>query len=286
MLSFPELNTLETHLGHPVLVLGAVNLELDLVAELYEALHTIDGHERLGVLIYTRGGIVNAARRIALLLRERFEHITFIAPHYCESAGTLTVLSGDHIVASPASIFSPIDPQLSGTGEGSGPAAVSSQDVRLFGEMAKAWFHLSDDEVRSNALSTMAEAMFPTTLTAFYRTTLEVKTIAHELLALHRCERSSQARGEIVDRLLFEHHSHNYAVTAQELKLLGLSVASDETIEPASWAVARRLGTRLGAGTRTRDDEDWTDTVVATRARVRWRRVSHQGMGFTWEGNG
>ncbi|MEO0974158.1 MAG: hypothetical protein AAFX85_13785, partial [Pseudomonadota bacterium] len=245
---FPELSEIEARLEHPVLVLGAVNLELDLVAEVYDALRALDEGGAIAVLIYSRGGIVNAARRIALLLRERFERVTFIAPHYCESAATLAALSADEIIATPASVFSPIDPLLTGTGEGGGPAAVSSQDVRLFGEMAKTWFHLSDEEVRSRALSTVADAMFPTTLTAFYRTTLEVKAIAHDLLARQRRERTQAQRDEIVDGLLFDYHSHNYAVTAEELRQLGLSVAYDEAMEPAAWAIARRLGARLGAG--------------------------------------
>lgn len=282
---FPELSEIEARLEHPVLVLGAVNLELDLVAELYETLRTIDDRRAVGVLIYSRGGIVNAARRIALLLREHFERVTFIAPHYCESAATLAALSADHIIATPASVFSPIDPLLTGTGEGGGPAAVSSQDVRLFGEMAKTWFHLSDEEVRTRALSTVAEAMFPTTLTAFYRTTLEVKAIAHELLARHARERTPAERDAIVDGLLFAYHSHNYAVTAEELKGLGLSVSYDEAIEPAAWAIARRLGTRLGAGARANEESDWVDTVIATRDRVRSRRVSQQGVGVVWEGD-
>ncbi|MEM9384557.1 MAG: hypothetical protein AAGA68_05810 [Pseudomonadota bacterium] len=282
--SFPELGELEARLEHPVLLLGAVNLEMDLVAELFELVQTLEGGDRLGVLIYCRGGVVNAARRVALLLRERFESITFIAPHYCASAGTLTALSGDHIIASPASIFSPIDPLLSGTGEDGGPAAVSSQDVRLFREMAQVWFHLSEDELRAHALTTMAEAMFPTTLTAFYRTTLEVKTIAHELLAQQQRERSADERDEIVDRLLFHYHSHNYAITAQELTGLGLSVSLEESTAPVSWALARKLGASLGAGARKSEDEGWMDTVIATRDRVRWRRVGHPGLGFTWEG--
>ncbi len=67
-----------------VLVLSASNLELEILPQLYDQLLTMGKVKRLDVVLQSRGGIVNAARRIALLLRQFTEHLCFIVPYYCE----------------------------------------------------------------------------------------------------------------------------------------------------------------------------------------------------------
>lgn len=261
---------LETSPQHGVLVLACSNLEMDLLPPLYEALSGMGDCRSLDVVFYSRGGVVNAARRIALLLRDFAPTVRFLVPFYCESSGTITALCADEIVAGPLAIFSPVDPLLAGGAGGNGPRSLSSQDLRLFGEMSANWFGLEPSEANAGALSVLCENIFPSTLTSFYRATLEVQAICEELLAFHLPD--AAARKSIAEKLISGYHSHSYALTRDDLKALGLPVARDPRIEALIWPVAQALHANLGGGARASLEDDWMDALVATRHGVMARR--------------
>lgn len=265
---------IEARRGSRVLILAASNLELELLPPLYDALLGIGHSERLDILFFCRGGVVNAARRIALMLHQFTGRLSFIVPDRCESSGTLAALAAHEIVAGPAAIFTPIDPLLQASPESTGAdGAVSAQDLRLFGAMAQGWFGLDEAEARSRALAVLCESIFPTTLTSFYRSTLEVEAIALELLSLHLPEGSDALKAGIVAQLLYGYHSHSFALTREELRALGLPVHADPRTEDLAWEIAGNLRGAVGGATRATPDDDWCDAVLATRdsARYRWR---------------
>lgn len=284
-MSTPDLNALsgairelECERDSRVLVLAASNMELELLPELYEACHSIGRVPRLDVVLHGRGGVVNAARRIALLLRRHAEHLAFIVPYHCESSATLLTLCGDETVAGELALFSPIDPLLDGTKGGS----YSGLDIKLFGDMAQHWFGVEGDSARAGALSLLCNSIFPPSLTAFYRTTLELAQIGEELLAFQLPAIDPARRREIVQHLLSAYHSHNYAITPDELARLGLNVVRDEALEPMAWALSKQLQATIGGGLRDSTDEEWNDALLATRATLRLRRRRPGGLAPTW----
>lgn len=278
------LEQIERHRRSRALIVASSHIELGLLAPLHDALTQVGRCERLDVVFYSRGGVVNAARRLALLLRDFAAHVSFLVPHYCESAGTIAALSADEIVAGPVAIFSPIDPLLSANGRGGGPAAVSVQDLRLFGEMASHWFGLERQEADARALSVLCDSIFPSTLTSFYRSTLEVQDVCAELLALHVSD-EQRAKG-IADRLIFGFHSHTYALTRGDLEHLGLPVRREPEVESAMWTIAARLRTLVGRGACGPADDEWVDALIATRqgALARWRAEDFVGRWQDWKG--
>ena len=270
------ISQLEEYRQSRVLVFGSSQLEIDLLPALYDTLCQLGPGKRLDVVFYSRGGIVNAARRVALLLREFAPHISFLVPHYCESAGTVTALSANEIVAGPLAIFSPVDPLLTtGNQAGDGPLAVSAEDLRLFAEMTASWFGLEAQEAKARAMTVLCDNIFPSTLTSFYRTTLEVQTICDELLSLHLQDDVSQ-RKAIADKLIFGFHSHSYALTRAEMAKLGLPMRSDRELEPLLWSIASQLRESIGPGARLSADEPWQDALFATRHGVRTRQRSEE----------
>ena len=209
--------------------------------------------------------------------------LQLIVPFHCESAGTVVALAARQIVAGPLAMFSPIDPLLQSDSTIEGvPPALSCQDVRLFGRMAKEWFGIDDRAAPERALSILCENIFPTTLTSFYRATLELQQIGEELMSLHMGADRSVASG-IVSKLLFSYHSHSYALTREEMRGLGLPVASDELVENAAWEIASELMCLLGSGVRASPDADWFDCAVITRERAMFRRVSREERSRIWE---
>jgi hypothetical protein len=268
-----------------VLLLAASALEIDILPTLYDILRGLGRTERLDVLVYCRGGQVTAARRVGLMLDSFTRHLSFIVPDRCESSATILILAGREIVAGPVALFSPVDPMLPGPADDSGedPSAICAEDVRLFGAMARDWFGLDSAEAQGTALSILSGSIFPTTLTAFYRSSLEVRQICHELLSLHRGEGAGESREAIVEALVSGQHSHAFPLCAGDLERLGLPVRGDEAVEGLAWEVARSLRASIGAGVRATDSDDWHDALIATRESALRRRRSRGGRGLAWE---
>jgi hypothetical protein len=261
-----------------VLVMAASNLDLELLPSLYETLTTLERPPRLDVLLYCRGGEVSAARRIALLLDSFTEHLAFIVPHHCQSAGTVITLIGREVIAGPLAMFSPIDPHLQADGEGE-IRAISAEDVRLFGEMAQAWFGLEPPAARRQALDVLAQSIFPTTLTSFYRLVLEARLVALDLLGRHM----PQSAETVAERLLFGWHSHGFSVTGEDLAAIGLPVRRDAGLDEAAWTIARDLAMLACGGTRTTPEAPWYDALIATRDGGTRRRRAAGPAHPTWE---
>ncbi|WP_028101740.1 SDH family Clp fold serine proteinase [Pseudoduganella violaceinigra] len=275
------LRQLEELRGSRVLVLAASTLDIEMLPALYEQLCGIGKTERLDVLLHSRGGIVNGARRIALLLREFTRHLGMIVPHYCESSATLLAMAADEIVAGDLAIFSPIDPHLHGDA-GAGTGTLSAQDIRLFGKMCASWFGADPDAAREQALGLMCQNIFPPTLAAFYRSTLEVEQIGEELLRHQLPQLDPARRRAIVLRLMQDYHSHNYAITGRELGELGLNVVRQPQAEALAWQISRLLQASVGRGIADSEEDEWDDMLLASRDCVSMRRRRPGGLHPRW----
>lgn len=279
-----HIRALEAHTGVKTLVFGASNIEIDLLAPLYESLRRQGRVPALDVVVYLRGGEVNAARRLALLLHEFTDRLRFIVPHHCESSGTLMALAAHEIVAGPLALFSPIDPHLTGAeSNGSSPSALSSQDIRQFAKMGQEWFGLDSQEARAKALPLLCDNIFPTTLTSFYRSTQEVEAIGEELLALHMPTSAAETRSAIVRALLYDFHSHNFAPTGDDMRKLGLPVVRDAAIERIAWDIACDMRRLIGPESRASLQGDWRDTIIASADTIQLRRRSREMPSGVWE---
>lgn len=69
-------------------------------------------HERLYIVLTTRGGSAEMVERYVNILRYHYSEISFIVPDYAYSAGTIFCMSGDNIYMDYSSVLGPIDPQV------------------------------------------------------------------------------------------------------------------------------------------------------------------------------
>lgn len=264
------------------LIIAASHLEMDILPQLYSHLNQLKFVETLNVLLYTRGGDINAARRVALLLHEYCNCLNIVAPYHCQSSGTLLALGASTIYYSPLSIFTAIDPHLHGN-QGEQSAALSSADIKLFNEMSQDWFNteLAD---QNNMLAMLCDHIFPPTLTSFYRTVLEVKEIAKELLTLtgQHCQ-TTQAH--IIDTLMFSFHSHDYAVTGKQLCELGLPCENNHELNQAVWPIVEYFNQSLGGGNRSDLEQAWCDTTIVSSTKVSSRWKDMKGLNPSWSVN-
>ena len=274
-----EVKQLEIERDSKVLVLAASVLDTEILPHLYELLRDIGKSERLDVVLYGRGGEINAARRIGLLLHDFARHLCFLVPYHCQSSFTVLSLAGHEVIASDLAAFSPIDPRLNAIdANGSeGGDVLDSENVRLFADMCKHWFELdiNQEEIRMQLLASVASSIFPTTLTSLYRSPLELKSIATELIRMQLPNTSSENRSDIVDQLLFGYHSHSYTITRQDMAEMGLNIIRDEKSETLAWQIAKVLNAVIGGGVRQTPQDPRNDVLLASSeyAYVRQRHI-------------
>jgi len=148
-------------------------------------------------VIHTPGGLVLAAMQIARAVEAHKAKVTVYVPVYAMSGGTLIALAADEIVLGEFSVLGPIDPQIAGL-----PAAsiVKARDSKPVESVFDLTLVLAD--VAEKALA-------------------QVKQGAVELLT-PRIERS--AAEALAAKLAGGQWTHDYALTAQEARTLGLPV--------------------------------------------------------------
>lgn len=263
-----QMRAIEAASKSRVLLLAVPQLELSLLPTLHEVLDSLGPQQRLDVILYGLGGIPNAARRIAMLLHDSTHHLTFVVPDRCESAATLLVTAGHQIIAGRVAIFTPIDPLLpvEGTAEG-GPAGVAAEDIRLLPDTLSAWFGMDLDTARREALQMLGGAIFPSTLTSFHRATSEVEEIAIALTMLGAAVGDRGKALSIVEKLAHGFHSHGFALSGDDLALIGLPVVTDQSIERAAWQAFQSLRNRLDPLQRQDRETSHLDAVIATTDR-------------------
>src|SRR5690349_9723125 len=151
----------------------------------------------IDLVLHTPGGLVLAAMQIARAVEAHKAKVTVYVPVYAMSGGTLIALAANEIVLGEFSVLGPIDPQIAGL-----PAAsiVKARDSKPVDNVFDLTLVLAD--VAEKAL-------------------VQVKRGAVELLT----PRMEQAAAEaLAAKLAGGHWTHDYALTAQEARALGLPV--------------------------------------------------------------
>ncbi|MFL6160766.1 MAG: SDH family Clp fold serine proteinase [Jatrophihabitantaceae bacterium] len=238
----PLLEQLRACRGNPVLLCHSW-LAGDLVPVLYQCLRSVGGGQRLDLVLSSYGGSVTATRQVALLLREYADRLSILVPHRARSAGTLLCLSADELVLSPLAELGPLDANMSATElpAAGTPGVVSAEDIRAFPSMARDWFGVDQPADGLQLLAMLCQRIFPASLSSFYRLDKLIREVAAELLA-YQLPSDQQARDQIVNRLVGGYHAHDYVLTRQDARQLGLRVtdASPEE-ERLLWEIASRL---------------------------------------------
>src|SRR5439155_25975920 len=68
--------------------------------------------DNVDVLIFTPGGLPDAAESIVQIIRSKFKHTRFIVPAVAKSAGTMIALSGNDLLMERNAELGPIHPQF------------------------------------------------------------------------------------------------------------------------------------------------------------------------------
>jgi ClpP class serine protease len=175
-------------------------IDVDDSEEVLRAIHMTDPEIPLDLVLHTPGGLVLAAAQIARAVRNHKGKVTAFVPHYAMSGGTLIALAASEIVMSEHSVLGPVDPQL-----GQHPAAsiLKAVEQKPVAEVDDETLILADQARK--AIAQMEQ---------------EVK----ELLS----DRYPDEKTSELARLLTSGTwTHDYAITFQRAKQLGLPVRDD-----------------------------------------------------------
>ncbi len=164
------------------------------------AIQMTDKDVPIDLILHTPGGLVLAAEQIARALRKHTAKVTVFVPHYAMSGGTLIALAADEIVMNENAVLGPVDPQL-----GQHPAA------SILKVLERKPIHEVEDE--TVIMADIAEKA----LRQVKATLIELLT---DKMALEQAERLATTLSSGV-------WTHDYPITVQEARELGLPVNTD-----------------------------------------------------------
>ena len=183
-------------LGFPLMRYIDVNDSEDIL----RAIKLTDADCAIDLIVHTPGGLVLAAGQIAHALRRHRAKVTVFVPHYAMSGGTLIALAADEIVMDSNAVLGPVDPQLNQS-----PAAsiLTVLDRKKPEDIEDQTFVLAD--VSRKAIT-------------------QVRLAVQDLLAERM---SSEEARALADKLSTGTWTHDYPITAEEAKSLGLPISTE-----------------------------------------------------------
>jgi ClpP class serine protease len=183
-------------LGFPIMRYIDINDSEDVM----RAIEMTDPEVPLDLVLHTPGGLVLAATQIARAIRHHKGKVTVFVPHYAMSGGTLIALASDEIVMSPHAVLGPVDPQV-----GQYPAASLLKAVQR-----KPIAEVDDETL---ILADVAE-----------KAMAQLKESTRELLSRSEPEEKAAKLAEVLSQGTW---THDYPITVEEARRLGLKVNSD-----------------------------------------------------------
>lgn len=158
----------------------------------------------IDLVLHTPGGLVLAAELIAKALCRHPAKVTVFVPHYAMSGGTLIALAADEIVMDENAVLGPVDPQI-----GQQPAA----------SILAALEQKPADKMDDNTLILADVAR---------KAQRQVKDTVASIVA-DRFTKEDADR--LADILTSGRWTHDYPISVEEARLLGLKVSTDVPTE-------------------------------------------------------
>lgn len=168
--------------------------------QVLRAIKLTDPSLPIDLILHTPGGLELATEQIANALARREGKVTVFVPHYAMSGGTLLALVADEIVMDENAVLGPVDPQI-----GQYPA-VSILNVLKTKDINKI-----DDETL--ILADIARKAVD-----------QVKDTVRRLAC---CVYTQEEGAKLADELASGRWTHDYPITVEEAKALGLKVITE-----------------------------------------------------------
>lgn len=209
----------------------------------------------LSLFLYTRGGDILAPLSIVKLLRNYCQTLEVLIPYHAHSAGTLLALGANKIVMGKMGELSPTDPATGHPFNPQNPQnpqqkmEISVEDVNSYFLLAKEKAGIREQDMVA-VFNQLGEKIHPLALGNIYRGYRIAKTLSEKLLKLHmKPKRDEKKIQKIVDHLTGLISIHNYPVTRDEAKELGLNIEfATSGLEDAIWVLYESYAEEMELG--------------------------------------
>jgi len=168
--------------------------------EILRAIRMTDDDVPIDIILHTPGGLVLAAEQIAYALRHHPAKVTAFIPHYAMSGGTMIALAADEIVMDHNAVLGPLDPQL-----GDKPAV---SVLKVLDEKPRD--QIDDETLILADISRKA-----------------VEQVRRCIMRILNDKYDEAARERIATELTRGRWTHDYPLTVEELRELGIEVSTD-----------------------------------------------------------
>lgn len=200
--------------------------------DLYEHLAKIGKTKKIDLVLYTRGGNIDAVWPMVNLIREFCDYFSVLVPFRAHSAGTLICLGANEIKMTKLAELSPIDPttgnQFNPTDEVNPKTrkGISVEDVISYRDLAKEDFELKKEENIIQIFKYLTDKIEPLALGNVKRVHKLIRRLAKELLQLHFDEDKYSKKIDTVIKVLTEDlYSHVHYINRREaLDILGKEI--------------------------------------------------------------
>ncbi|TFU17765.1 SDH family Clp fold serine proteinase [Thermus tengchongensis] len=175
-------------------------IDVDDSEEVLRAIRLTDPQVPIDLILHTPGGLVLAAEQIALALLRHPAKVTVFVPHYAMSGGTLIALAADEIVMDENAVLGPIDPQIGDAPAASLLALLQTKPIDKIEDTT-----LIKADIAAKAMKQVAE-------------------VAEKLLAKHMDPDKARTTARLLSQGTW---THDYPITVEEARGLGLPVSTD-----------------------------------------------------------
>jgi ClpP class serine protease len=172
--------------------------------DVLRAIKLTENQVPIDLILHTPGGLVLAAGQIAQALSRHPAKVTVFVPHYAMSGGTLIALAADEIVMDENAVLGPVDPQVAERPAVSILSVVAQKDIN---EIDDQTLILAD--IARKAIRQVQDT---------------VQHILEERLSLEEARR-------LADTLSSGRWTHDYPISVEEARQLGLPVTTDVPME-------------------------------------------------------
>jgi ClpP class serine protease len=183
-------------LGFPIMRF----INIDDSEEVLRAIRMTPPDMPIDFIIHTPGGLVLAAEQIARALNKHSAKVTVFIPHYAMSGGTLIALAADEIVMDENAVLGPLDPQI-----GNCPA------VSLLKLLERKDINHIDDQTL--IMADIAEKA--------------INQVRRTIIDLLKDNMPLEKAESIAVALTEGRWTHDYPITVDEARALGLPVSTD-----------------------------------------------------------
>ena len=172
--------------------------------QVLRAIKLTDDQVPIDLILHTPGGLVLATEQIANALARHPGKVTVFVPHYAMSGGTMLAVAADEIVLDENAVLGPVDPQIGNYPAASILKVVADKNIN----------EINDETLILADISRKA-----------------IQQVKATIQRIACCHYTPEQAAHLAEQLATGQWTHDYPITVDEARSLGLNVSTDMPAE-------------------------------------------------------